>query len=125
MKRLIVLASFVGCALAFGLDARAQDPATKKPDTAKPPAAAGAAKEHTMTGCLQKGSEAGTFVVQNTEGKGPKMIGILESKDKLDAHLGHKVAITGVAVPEAKGKAPKADHYMNISAAKMVSATCP
>ena len=125
MSRSIVVASFVSCALAFSLNASAQDPAAKKPDTSKPAAASGA-KEHTMTGCLQKGSEPGTFTVQNTEAKGPKMIAILESKDKLDAHVGHKIAITGVDVPEkdAKSKA-KADHYMKVSALKMVSQTCP
>ena len=101
-----------------------------KPTEPKPTAPAGEAKEHTMTGCLQKGTEPGTFVVQNTEAKGPKMIGILESKDKLDPHVGHKIAITGSPVPEKevatmKTKPAKADHYMKVSAVKMISATCP
>ena len=126
MKTRMLVATFVSCAFAFTVGVSAQDPATKKPDTAKPGAAASAGKEHTMTGCLQKGSEPGTWVVQNTEAKGPKMIGILESKDKLEAHAGHKIAITGTDVPasEAKSKV-KADHYMKVSAVKMVSATCP
>jgi hypothetical protein len=89
-----------------------------------------APKEHTMTGCLQKGSEPGTFVVMNTAEKGPKTIGITESTANLAPHVGHKVDITGVGVPnkEAESATPKpakADHYMKISAVKMVSATCP
>ena len=84
--------------------------------------------EHTMAGCVQKGATATTGVIQNTAEKGPKMIGILESKDNLAPHVGHKVTISGVDVPakEAESaKAAKADHYMKVSAVKMVSATCP
>ena len=91
---------------------------------------AAAPKPHTMSGCLQKGAVADTWVVANTDPKGPKMIGIVSSKDKLDAHVGHKIEITGTAVDtkeaEAMAKKPaKADHYMNLTAVKMVSATCP
>ena len=87
-------------------------------------------KEHTMTGCLQKGTAADTFVVMNTAEKGPKNIGIVESKVNLAPHVGHKIDITGVAVPnkEAESAKPmptKADHYMRLSAIKMVSTTCP
>ena len=97
---------------------------------AKPQEGQAAAKEHTMTGCLQKGSVADTFVVVSTAEKGPKTIGIVESKPNLAPHLGHKIDITGVGVPNkeaesAKMKPSKADHYMKISAIKMVSSTCP
>ena len=49
---------------------------------------------------------------------------------KLTPHLGHKIDITGTAVDaktaESRKPAPsKADHYMKITAVKMVSATCP
>jgi len=89
-----------------------------------------AAKEHTMTGCLAKGATADTFVVNNTAEKGPKVIGIVSSKANLAPHVGHKIDITGVNVPAAEAEkakpAPgKADHYMSLSAIKMVSATCP
>lgn len=121
MRSSFVGALIVACAFAFGLTARAQDPA--KPDQP-------AAKEHTMTGCLQKGTDPDTFLVTSTEAKGPKTIGIVESKANLAPHVGHKIDITGVAVPakeaeSAKMKPPKADHYMRLSAIKMVSATCP
>ena len=86
--------------------------------------------EHTMAGCVQKGATATTGMVQNTAEKGPKMIGILDSKATLAPHVGHKVEITGTAVPAAEAEAmkpapAKADHYMRLSAVKMVSATCP
>ena len=88
--------------------------------------------EHTMSGCVQKGATASTATLQNTAEKGPKTIGIVASttKDSLAPHVGHKIDITGVNVPAAEAEKmspapPKADHYMRISAIKMVSATCP
>ena len=86
--------------------------------------------EHTMTGCVAKGASADTFVVNNTAGKGPKVIGIVSSKDNLAPHVGHKIDITGTDVPAAEAEkmkpAPsKADHYMRVTAMKMVSTTCP
>lgn len=121
MRASVIGASIVSCALAFSLSVAAQE---KKEGEKKAP------KEHTMTGCLQKAQTGEGFVVQNTAEKGPKVIGILESKDKLDPHVGHKIDITGVAVPvkdaESMKPAPaKADHYMKLSAIKMVSTTCP
>lgn len=87
------------------------------------------AGEHTMTGCLAKGPTANTFIVNNSAEKGPKTIAIVESKDNLAPHVGHKMDFTGTAVPNAEAEAmkpapPKADHYMKITATKMVSTTC-
>jgi hypothetical protein len=114
MRRSIATTLVVAAALAFTFTASAQQPP----------------KEHTMTGCLQKGSDANTYVVANTAEKGPKTIGIIESKANLAPHVGHKIDITGTAVPNkeaesAKPAPPKADHYMKLSAINMVSRTCP
>jgi hypothetical protein len=114
MKRVLSIAA---ATLALSVAATAQE-------TKKPPA------EHTMAGCVQKGATATTGVVQNTAEKGPKTISILDSKATLAPHVGHKVEITGTAVPAAEAEAmkpapAKADHYMRLSAVKMVSATCP
>ena len=108
----------VACAVALSVGASAQEP-TKKP-----------AAEHTMTGCVEKGATATTGTVMNTAEKGPKTIGIVDSKATLAPHAGHKVEITGTNVPAAEAEAmkpapAKADHYMKLSAVKMVSATCP
>jgi hypothetical protein len=117
MRASIVAALMVSGALAVALTVEAgQD---------KP-----APKEHTMTGCVQKGATANQGVVANTAEKGPKMIGIVESKATLAPHVGHKVDITGTAVPAKEAEMmkpapPKADHYMKITAIKMVSTTCP
>ena len=86
--------------------------------------------EHTMSGCVQKGATATQGVLQNTAEKGPKTIGVVESTASLAGHVGHKVDITGTAVPTAEAEAmkpapPKADHYMKVTAVKMVSAACP
>jgi hypothetical protein len=103
-------------ALALSAGVRAQD---------KP-----APKEHTMTGCLAKGTAADTYIVTSTAEKGPKTIGIVSSKANLAPHVGHKIDITGTAVPNkeaesATPKPPAADHYMNLSAIAMVAAKCP
>lgn len=113
----IVLGVAAAAALAFSVSVAAQE--AKK-----------GGGEHTMTGCLAKGASADTFVVNNTAPKGPKVIGIVESKEKLAGHVGHKIDITGTGVPNAEAEKmtpapPKADHYMRITAIKMVSAACP
>jgi hypothetical protein len=116
MKVLLSIAA--AGALALSVTVTAQEAPKKAPG------------EHTMTGCLQKGATASTGTVQNTAEKGPKTIGIVESKANLAPHAGHKIDIVGVNVPAAEAEKmtptpPKADHYMRLSAIKMVSATCP
>ena len=78
-----------------------------------------APKEHSMTGCLQKGTEAKTFRLTDVEKV--KVVEIAESSADLAPHVGHKIAITGTAVT---GKDPKV-HTMKVTAIKMVSTTCP
>ena len=103
MKALIVLVTIAACAV--GIQSRAE--------------AQGAPAEHSMTGCLAKGDDPGTFKLTDLE-KGPKEVVIAETTANLTAHLGHKVEITGVAVP-GKDKT----HTMKVTAVKMISATCP
>ena len=114
----IVLGIATAAALAFTVSVAAQE---KKAPAKK--------AEHTMQGCVAKGATANTFIVNNTAPKGPKVIAILESKDNLAPHVGHKIDITGTDVPNAEAakmkNAPKADHYMRLTAIKMVSTTCP
>lgn len=101
MKAFIVLSMFAVCAVCVGVRADAQG------------------AEHSMTGCLAKGDAAGTFKLTNLE-KGPKEVVIAETTANLIPHLGHKVEITGVAVP-SKDKT----HTMKVSAVKMISSKCP
>jgi hypothetical protein len=100
---IIVPALLVAGALGFGDRAQAQD----------------APKEHSMTGCLAKGDDPGTFKLTDLE-SGPKVVVIAQTTASLAPHLGHKVQITGVAVP---GK--DQTHTMKVTAVKMISATCP
>ncbi len=93
---------------------------------------------HSMTGCLQKGTEANTYTLTNAEGNGPKTAEIVSTAKGVDlsAHVGHKVTITGTTVtPKAaakaegvKGKAEKkeeaGEHHMRVTAVTMVAATC-
>ena len=114
MKSSIVAALVVSCALTFTLSAQAQQAAPK---------------EHSMTGCLKKGTEANTYMVTDVEGTGPKSIGIVSSTANLAPHVGHKIEVTGTAVPASEAEVdknvPKAPHYMKLTAIKMISATCP
>ena len=99
-------AGLLACALVFGCNVQAED----------------AAKEHSMTGCLQKGSDAGTFRLTDLglEG-GPAAVEIAETTADLAPHVGHKVEITGSTIT---GKDPAA-HTMKVSAMKHLAATCP
>jgi hypothetical protein len=116
MKIPIIAALLPLCVLAFAPVAQAQQ---------APPAP----REHSMTGCLKQGTEAGTFLVTDVEGTGPASIGIVSSTANLAPHVGHKIEVTGTAVPaadaEKDAKVPKAPHYMRLTAIRMISATCP
>jgi hypothetical protein len=112
MKGSVIAAMVICCAFAFAQSARAQD----------------APKEHSMTGCLRAGSAPNTFMLTDLD-KGPKQVGIVSSTPNLAPHVGHKIEITGTAVPakdaETDANVPKSPHYMKITAIKMVSTTCP
>jgi hypothetical protein len=109
MKSLI-LATLVAFAFAMGVQAQQTAP-----------------KEHSMTGCLEKGAD-NTYMLTNVEGKGPKTVGIVSSTPDLAPHVGHKIEVTGTAVPAKEAEAEtavKAPHYMRLTAVKMISTSCP
>src|ERR1017187_8289916 len=58
----------------------------------------------TVTGCLQKGDEAGEFSIAGEDGK---LWGLRSSTVKLEDHVGHKVTVTGTASGESKAEAKK------------------
>ena len=80
-------------------------------------------KPHDMTGCLEKGETATTWKLTNVEGGKVKLVEISETAAdlKMAPHVGHKITITGTALP---GK-PAGEHHMRVDAVKMVSQTCP
>jgi len=112
MKKSILAVLVVACAFTISMGTRAQD----------------APKEHSMTGCLKAGEAPNTFILTDLE-KGPKTVGIVSSAVNLKPHVGHKVEITGTAVPPAEAEAmkdvPKAPHYMKVTAMKHIAPTCP
>ena len=100
-----------------------------------------AAAAHSMTGCLQKGTEANTFELTNVAGNGPKTVELLGAPagTDLSAHVGHKVTITGTSVnaraaAKAEGTTGKKDkkemkeergeHHMQVTGLKMVAPSC-
>jgi len=117
--------------------------AAAQPGTAQEPKGKAAGEQkgekkagsHSMTGCLQKGTDANTWKLTDVTDKGPKSVEILEvaSGVNLTPHVGHKVTITGTTISTAaaakKEKEPAkkeaGEHHMAVSAVKMVSATCP
>lgn len=107
MKASIVTkAGIVACALVFGFSVQAED----------------VPKEHSMTGCLQKGGAPSTFRLTDLGlQSGPKVVEIAETTTDLAPHVGHKVEITGSSI---KGKDPAA-HTMKVTAMRHLAATCP
>jgi len=87
----------------------------------------------TVTGCLQKGQEAGGHYIVGEDGKSWELF---SKAVKLDEHVGHKVTLTGYqikrsATAEAKtgptekaeaGEKPYAD--MQVTKLEMVSESC-
>ena len=125
----------VACAFAVGADANVKKGGMK-----------------TVTGCLQKGSEPGTYMLTHVAG-GPEatnkeweLIGAPAAL-KMDEHVGHKVSVSGTVV--GVGAATKIEHkttttasdakvettkemktesmerHLKVSSMKHVAATCP
>jgi len=82
-----------------------------------------------MTGCLKAGPAPDSYIFTELA-SGPKSVGIVSSAVNLAPHLGHKVELTGTAVPEEEAfkenkDVPKAPHYLKVTAMKHISASCP
>jgi hypothetical protein len=88
-----------------------------------------APKVHSMTGCLKAGPTRDSYVLTDLA-REPKTVGIVSSAVNLAPHVGHKVELTGTAVPEEEAMkenkdVPKAPHYLKVTAMKHISTTCP
>jgi len=91
-----------------------------------------AEKSQTVTGCLQKGDEAGEFSIKGEDGK---TWGLRSTSVKLDQHIGHQVTVTGSTTHEAKAEEKKEGQVENagskmeyadltVTSLKMVSESC-
>jgi len=85
----------------------------------------------TVTGCLQKGDEAGEFSLTADDGK---LYDLKSSSVKLAEHVGHKVTVSGKFKPEAYEKGEEKEEAkeggkkeagdITVSSLKMVSSSC-
>ncbi|HEY8148617.1 MAG TPA: hypothetical protein VIK51_06905 [Vicinamibacteria bacterium] len=99
----------------------------------------GAAKS--LTGCLEKGDEAGTFKLTHVTGGGDwELLGAPASL-KMSDHVGHKVEVSGTllsaataekmehahdAAAKKESKAEeKGEQHLRVTALKHVAPTCP
>lgn len=86
-----------------------------------------AAKSITVTGCLQKGDEAGEYSITGEDGK---RYGLRSKSVDLSKHLGHKVSVTGTKMREEKEETEKkeagAREYadLRVTNIKHISETC-
>lgn len=91
-----------------------------------------AEKSQTVTGCLQKGDEAGEFSLKGEDGK---TWGLRSTSVKLDQHIGHQVTVTGSTTHETKAEEKKEGQVENagskmeyadltVTSLKMVSESC-
>ncbi|PYR80100.1 MAG: hypothetical protein DMF87_09830 [Acidobacteria bacterium] len=96
--------------------------------------AKGAAKSQSVTGCLAKGGEPNTWMLNETGAKGKRSVEIVETAPGVDlaAHVGHKVTITGTnlstkaaATAEHTTASKEAgERHMRADALKMISTSC-
>jgi hypothetical protein len=87
----------------------------------------------TVTGCLQKGDEAGEYSITDSG----KTYGLRSKSVDLSKHVGHKVSVTGTMKPESseagesaeankgtKAKEAKEAGDISVDDLKMISASC-
>jgi hypothetical protein len=119
MKRFLTMtAGATALAALMGLQAYAQqDPAMPAQDQSK--ISVEHAKQVTFTGCLQTGTEAKTYILDKVQPvKTTDVVGtsggvmsvtkyelVPSEKIELQEHVGHKVEVTGVAIPAGSGDA--------------------
>lgn len=152
MRRTLAATSWI-VPCVFFVSLAAQDP---QPPTGQPPPQAqkADAKEVTLTGCLATGDQPNTFKLTNIgvaekatiqpgevvgttgvkAGEALQLIGV--DAEKIKAHVGHTVAVTGMLAPPKEGQtaapppaarteAPGMERRLNVKSFKHVDATCP
>ena len=121
MQKLVRLFVLFAFALALGVYVTPSASAQEK-----------AGSKTTVTGCLQKGDEAGEYSITGEDGK---TYGLRSKTVKLSQHLGHKVTVTGTLRAESaekeKGEAEEHEKKeateagdIRVTDLKMVSDSC-
>ena len=122
-------ASLLTVALAFCIVARAQEaPPARGQDAPKATATQDSkapSQNVTMTGCIQAGSEAGSFLLADSSGAAKTYSLMAGGNVDLKQHVGHKVEVSGTKV-EAKGDgaAKAAGDAIQVTSVKMVAPSC-
>lgn len=116
----------------------AANAATKKAAGSK-----GAGGSKTLTGCLQKGDEAGTYKLTNVAGGKDWELIDAPAALKMDDHVGHKISVTGSSVgagaaekmehktattsseTKAEKSAESKEHHLKVQSMKHIAGTCP
>ena len=122
MQKLVRSSALLLCVFALGTYVTSSASAQEKTASGKT----------TVTGCLQKGDEAGEYSITGEDGK---TYGLRSKTVKLSEHLGHKVTVTGTLRPESaeKEKSEAAEHGkteaaeagdIRVTDLKMVSDKC-
>ena len=90
----------------------------------------------TVSGCLQKGTEANTYMLTNVSGGGSyELVGAPASMN-LAPHVGHRIEVTGSVAKASKAakmegakgaekKEEKGERHLQVRSFKMMSPTCP
>lgn len=91
MKKLVRFSALLAFVIALGVYVAPSTSAQQKSTSGKT----------TVTGCLQKGDEAGEYSITGEDGK---MYGLRSKTVKLSEHVGHKVAVTGTLRAESAEK---------------------
>ena len=87
----------------------------------------------TATGCLEKGHEKGEFQLSHATGGGADKYELVPDKGvDLNAHLGHKVEVTGETASEASEKSSakkeekeKPHQHLKVKSLRHIAASCP
>ena len=90
----------------------------------------------TVSGCLQKGTEANTYMLTNVSGGGSyELVGAPASMN-LAPHVGHRIEVTGSVAKASKAakmegakgaekKEEQGERHLQVRSFKMMSPTCP
>lgn len=120
MEKFIRFSALLAFAIALGVYVTPNASAQEKSTSGKT----------TVTGCLQKGDEAGEYSITGEDGK---MYGLRSKTVKLSEHVGHKVTVTGTLKAESAEKGEAEEHEkkeaaeagdIRVTGLKMVSDKC-
>ena len=80
----------------------------------------------TVTGCLAKGHGEGEFELSNATGGDAEKYELVAAKGvDLNAHVGHKVEVTGEKAAEKKEGKETPHEHIKVSSLRHIAAKCP